>query len=98
MIPDLKNMSFPTPGIPAAQAPAGPLPSILNPKFPPSRSVNVLYQVAEPLIMKITCLRSHELRSFYLVRAYVGSRPGKLRLNNRSESAARALEDQRGDK
>ena len=30
-------------------------------------------QVVEPLITEITCLRSHELRLFHLVSAYIGS-------------------------
>ena len=32
--------------------------------------------MVEPLITGITCLRSHELRLFHLVNAYVGSPPG----------------------
>ncbi len=48
----------------------------VNPKFPPSRSVGAFDQVVEPLITGFTCLRSHGLRLFHLVNAYVGSPPG----------------------
>jgi hypothetical protein len=50
-----------------------------KPKFPPSRLVDAFNQVVEPLITEITCLRSHELRLFHLVSAYIGSLPGELR-------------------
>jgi hypothetical protein len=33
-------------------------------------------QVVEPLITEVTCLRSHGLRLFHLVNAYIGSPPG----------------------
>jgi hypothetical protein len=38
--------------------------------------VDAFDQVVEPLITEITCLRSHELRLFHLVSAYIGSLPG----------------------
>src|SRR2546421_12858089 len=47
--------------------------------LPPSRLVEAFDQVVEPLITEITCLRSHELRLFHLVSAYIGSPPGELR-------------------
>src|SRR5215831_846713 len=50
-----------------------------KPKFPRSRPVGVFGQVVEPLITKVTCLRSHDLRLFRLVNAYAGSPPGELR-------------------
>ncbi len=47
-----------------------------RPKFPPSRWAHVFAQLVAPLITEITCLRSHELRLFLLVKAHVGSPPG----------------------
>jgi hypothetical protein len=49
---------------------------VVSPKFPPSRLVDAFDQVVEPLITEITCLRSHELRLFHLVSAYIASPPG----------------------
>src|SRR6266487_6010269 len=46
---------------------------------PPSRLVDAFDQVVEPLITEITCLRSHELRLFHLVSAYIDSPSGELR-------------------
>jgi hypothetical protein len=43
--------------------------------------VNAFDQVVEPLITEITCLRSHELRLFHLVSAFIGSPLGELRPN-----------------
>ena len=45
-------------------------------EVPPSRLVDTFDQVVEPLITEITCLRSHELRLFHLVSAYIDSSPG----------------------
>ncbi len=47
-----------------------------RPKFPPSRWVHAYAQLVAPLITEITCLRSHELRLFLLVKAHMGSSPG----------------------
>jgi hypothetical protein len=38
--------------------------------------VDAFDQVVEPLITEITCLRSHGLRLFHLVSAYIDSPPG----------------------
>jgi len=38
--------------------------------------VEAFDQVVEPLITEITCLRSHEVRLFHLVSAYIGPPPG----------------------
>jgi hypothetical protein len=40
---------------------------------PQADLVNAFDQVVEPLITEITCLRSHELRLFHLVSAFIGS-------------------------
>jgi hypothetical protein len=53
---------------------AGRLPA--KPEFPPSRWAHVFAQLVAPLITEITCLRSHELKLFLLVKAHVGSPPG----------------------
>src|SRR6266536_811706 len=44
---------------------------------PPGRLVDAFDQVVEPLITEITCLRSHELRLFHLVSAYIDSPSGR---------------------
>ncbi len=49
---------------------------VSKPKFPPGRWAHVFSQLVAPLITEITCLRSHELRLFLLVKAHVGSPPG----------------------
>jgi len=47
-----------------------------SPKFPQADWVDAFDQVVEPLITEIACLRSHELRLFHLVSAYIGSPSG----------------------
>src|SRR6266480_1713413 len=65
--------------VPSAPLVAAVLTTSTKPKFPPSRLVDAFDQVVEPLITEITCLRSHELRLFHLVSAYIDSPPGELR-------------------
>jgi hypothetical protein len=45
----------------------------LDRSSPQADLVNAFDQVVEPLITEITCLRSHELRLFHLVSAFIGS-------------------------
>jgi hypothetical protein len=47
-----------------------------KPKFPPTLWAKVFTQLVEHLITEVTCLRSHGLRLFHLVSAYIGSFPG----------------------
>lgn len=59
-----------------------------NPKFPLSRLVGAFDQMVEPLITKVTCLRSHDLRLFRLVNAYTDSPRGELRASGWQDCGA----------